>query len=111
MLWDLLGESEGLAGENRQSQGAGSQKSVAIESSAHAKPNFSFDLTDNHFLIFAQPDQHPVMPFIGCILKSSLPNLSYFKVHFMAYWLIFWAYLDNKNHFYKYGEQFVHGVF
>jgi len=29
----------------------------------------------------------------------------------MAYWLLFWAYLHNKNHFYKYWEQFVHGRF
>ena len=45
------------------------------------------------------------------ILKSFLPNLSYFKVHFMVYWLIFWAYLSNKNHFYKYWEQIVYGRF
>src|SRR5882762_5511451 len=28
------------------------------------------------------------------------------KRTFMAYWLIFWAYLHNKNHFYKYSEDF-----
>jgi len=29
------------------------------------------------------------------ILKISLPNLSYYKVHFMAYWLIFLAYCGD----------------
>ena len=48
------------------------------------------------------------------IIKSSLPNLRYCKVSFMAYGLIFRACWDIRNRLffvYKYGDNCLHGRF